>query len=153
MKELSREDRLWTLKGDMLIVECDKLGVKVNCNKTRTQLKESKAKVIDRILSFEKSKNIDMTTELPKKLKVSTSKSDLIELFKTFGYDLTRTNRKNAETYTFKYNKLTIELCRNKKGITLYCRKDIFNNSISVGNKFKITEVDVNNLTYYFKEV
>lgn len=151
MRELSKEDKLWTLKGDMLIVECDKLGVKVNCNKARTQLKESKAKVIDRILAFENNKNSVPTIELPK--KVSTSKSDLVELFKTFGYDLIRTNRKNAETYTFKYNKLTIELCRNKKGITLYCGKDIFNDSIAVGNKFKITEVNVNNLSYYFKEI
>lgn len=52
-KEMSREDKLYSMKGDMLIAECDKLGVKVNCNKTRTQLKESKAKVIERILAFE----------------------------------------------------------------------------------------------------
>ena len=51
--EMSREDKLYSMKGDMLIAECDKLGVKVNCNKTRTQLKESKAKVIERILAFE----------------------------------------------------------------------------------------------------
>lgn len=52
-EEMSREDKLYSMKGDMLIAECDKLGVKVNCNKTRTQLKESKAKVIERILAFE----------------------------------------------------------------------------------------------------
>lgn len=52
-KEMSREDKLYSMKGDMLIAECDKLGVKVNCNKTRTQLKESKSKVIERILDFE----------------------------------------------------------------------------------------------------
>lgn len=51
--EMSREDKLYSMKGDMLIAECDKLGVKVSCNKTRTQLKESKAKVIERILAFE----------------------------------------------------------------------------------------------------
>lgn len=51
--EMSREDKLYSMKGDMLIAECDKLGVKVNCNKTRTQLKESKAKVIERILASE----------------------------------------------------------------------------------------------------
>lgn len=51
--EMSREDKLYSMKGDMLIAECDKLGVKVNCNKTRTQLKESKSKVIERILDFE----------------------------------------------------------------------------------------------------
>lgn len=51
--EMSREDKLYSMKGDMLIAECDKLGVKVSCNKTRTQLKESKSKVIERILAFE----------------------------------------------------------------------------------------------------
>lgn len=50
---MTREDKLYSLKGDMLIAECDKLGVKVSCNKSRTQLKESKSKVVDRILAFE----------------------------------------------------------------------------------------------------
>lgn len=52
---MTREEKLYSLKGDMLIQEADKLGVKVACNKTRTQLKESKQNVIDRILAFEVS--------------------------------------------------------------------------------------------------
>ncbi len=52
---MTREEKLYSLKGDMLIQEADKLGVKVACNKTRTQLKESKQNVIDRILAFEAS--------------------------------------------------------------------------------------------------
>lgn len=52
---MTREDKLYSMKGDMLIREADKLGVKVACNKTRTQLKESKQNVIDRILAFEAS--------------------------------------------------------------------------------------------------
>ena len=52
---MTREDKLYSMKGDMLIKEADKLGVKVACNKNRTQLKESKQNVIDRILAFEAS--------------------------------------------------------------------------------------------------
>ena len=46
-------EKLESMKGAELIVYADKLGVKVDCNKTRTQLKESKKNVIDRILAFE----------------------------------------------------------------------------------------------------
>lgn len=52
---MTREDKLYSMKGDMLIKEADKLGVKVACNKNRAQLKESKQNVIDRILAFEAS--------------------------------------------------------------------------------------------------
>lgn len=52
---MTREDKLYSMKGDMLIKEADKLGVKVACNKNRTQLKESKQNVVDRILAFEAS--------------------------------------------------------------------------------------------------
>ena len=48
-------EKLESMKGAELIVYADKLGVKVDCNKTRTQLKESKKNVIDRILAFEAS--------------------------------------------------------------------------------------------------
>lgn len=47
---MSRE-KLESMKGSELIKYADKLGVKVNCNKERTVLKESKSKVIDRIIS------------------------------------------------------------------------------------------------------
>lgn len=43
------------MTGKELIVYADKLGVKVNCNKERTGLKESKAKVIDKIVTFEEA--------------------------------------------------------------------------------------------------
>ena len=167
--EMSREDKLYSMKGDMLIAECDKLGVKVNCNKTRTQLKESKSKVIDRILAFESEvdSSISISDESVvectndsvadkssnKEFEELKNNDDLIAIFKSFGYDLTRTNRKNAETYTFKVNKTTVEVCRNKKGITLYCSKNIINNSIEVGTKFKTTNVDIHNLKNYIREM
>ena len=44
---------LESMKGAELIAYADKLGVKVSCNKERTSLKESKAKVIDKIVAFE----------------------------------------------------------------------------------------------------
>lgn len=76
--EMSREDKLYSMKGDMLIAECDKLGVKVSCNKTRTQLKESKAKVIERILAFEEpvieyNNSVD-TEQISKDTRVSIKK-------------------------------------------------------------------------------
>ena len=166
--EMSREDKLYSMKGDMLIAECDKLGVKVSCNKTRTQLKESKAKVIERILAFEsevdnsisvadesvvENTNNIADTSSKKESKEIKNNDDLIAIFKSFGYDLNRTNRKNAETYTFKVNKITVEVCHNKKGITLYCSKNIITNSIEVGKKFKTTNVDIHNLKSYIKEI
>ena len=50
---LTREERLITMKGADLIRVADKYGVKVSCNKSRTQLKESKDAVIARILAVE----------------------------------------------------------------------------------------------------
>lgn len=48
------KEKLESMKGSELIAYADKLGVKVSCNKERTSLKESKSKVIDKILDFEK---------------------------------------------------------------------------------------------------
>ena len=162
-------EKLESMKGSELIAYADKLGVKLNCNKERTGLKESKSKAIDKIVDFESEvDNIisvfdesvveDTNDSVDDKSSNKESKElknndDLIVIFKSFGYDLTRTNRKNAETYTFKVDKTTVEVCRNKKGITLYCSKNIINNSIEVGKKFKTTNVDIHNLKNYIKEM
>lgn len=50
---MTREDMLISMNGAMLIGVADKLGVKVACNRTRTALKEAKAKVVARILEAE----------------------------------------------------------------------------------------------------
>ena len=50
---MTREDMLIAMNGATLIGVADKLGVKVACNKTRTALKEAKAKVVARILEAE----------------------------------------------------------------------------------------------------
>lgn len=52
---MSRLDELNSMTGRMLIAEADKLSIKVSCNKERTGLKESKSKVIDRIIETEKT--------------------------------------------------------------------------------------------------
>ena len=162
-------EKLESMKGAELIAYADKLGVKVSCNKERTSLKESKAKVIDKIVDFESEVDNSISVfdesvvedtndsvddkSSNKESKELKNNDDLIVIFKSFGYDLTRTNRKNAETYTFKVDKTTVEVCRNKKGITLYCSKNIINNSIEVGKKFKTTNVDIHNLKNYIKEM
>lgn len=127
---------LESMKGAELIAYADKLGVKVSCNKERTSLKESKSKVIDKIVAFEFEN------------KTKEEKDDSLN---SICYELKRTNRKNAETYTFKVGKTTVELCKNKKGITLYCSKNIIADAVKVGNKFKLPNVDINNLESYIK--
>lgn len=46
-------EKLESMKGSELIAYADKLGIKLNCNKERTGLKESKSKAIDKIVAFE----------------------------------------------------------------------------------------------------
>lgn len=62
---MTREDKLYSMKGSDLIKEADKLGIKVKCNKTRTQLTESKDKVVERILAFEAANEEPMVEEQP----------------------------------------------------------------------------------------
>lgn len=50
---MTREDKLYSMTGKTLIMKADELGVKVNCNKARTALKEAKSAVIERILAVE----------------------------------------------------------------------------------------------------
>lgn len=51
--KMTREDKLYSMRGTELIAVADKLGVKVACNKTRTALKEAKSAVVERILAAE----------------------------------------------------------------------------------------------------
>lgn len=54
---MTRKDKLIAMNGALLIEVADKLGVKVRCNKSRNQLKEAKALVIERILAAESVQN------------------------------------------------------------------------------------------------
>ena len=51
---MTDKERLICMTGEMLIKKADSLGIKVKCNRTRTQLKESKAAVADRILEAQR---------------------------------------------------------------------------------------------------
>lgn len=62
---MNREN-LEKLKGIELIAYADGLGVKVSCNRSRTSLKESKAKVIDKIIAFEESKKAEKKVDKQK---------------------------------------------------------------------------------------
>lgn len=86
---MTREDKLYSMKGDMLIKEADKLGVKVACNKNRTQLKESKQNVIDRILAFEASqiREVEEDVTVEHKLVPMPGIEKLEELKKEYSHE------------------------------------------------------------------
>lgn len=74
----TREEILLATKGAELIKIADSLGVKVNCNKERTQLKEAKGSVIKKILEAEKK--LEATKKVEKKAtKKATTKKEKIE--------------------------------------------------------------------------
>lgn len=130
--EMSREDKLYSMKGDMLIAECDKLGVKVNCNKTRTQLKESKAKVIERILAFESEVDNSVSVadepvseaingsvaDTPSKKESVTIDLDVESFCEKNHLDMHTAAKKN--TYYIKLNSKTVKLRVTKKNYVCY---------------------------------
>lgn len=62
--KMTREDKLYSMTGKTLIMKADELGIKVNCNKARTALKEAKSAVIERILAVENAaEEIEASTE------------------------------------------------------------------------------------------
>lgn len=50
---MTRIEELNAMKGPQLIIEADKLGVKVRCDKDHKKLVEAKSAVVNRILKFE----------------------------------------------------------------------------------------------------
>ncbi len=73
---MTRTDELFSMNGATLIQLADKLGVKAACNKTRTQLKEKKENVVNRILEAEK-KIADAKAEkqIEKAVKIKEAKA------------------------------------------------------------------------------
>lgn len=67
IKEMTREDKLYSMTGANLILIADKLGIKVSANRTRTGLKEAKSKVIERILEAEAKLAEENTEQLESK--------------------------------------------------------------------------------------
>jgi hypothetical protein len=70
-----REEVLVKTRGSELIKIADNLGIKVNCNKERTQLKEAKGNVIKKILKAEKELEEAKKKEAKKTTKKATKKA------------------------------------------------------------------------------
>ena len=130
-EEMSREDKLYSMKGDMLIAECDKLGVKVNCNKTRTQLKESKSKVIERILAFESEVDNSISVSDESVVEDNNDIANTSENKETNTIDLdvksfceknqlTMHTAAKKNTYYIKLNSKTLKLRVTKKNYICY---------------------------------
>lgn len=72
---MTRQDQLFSMNGATLIQLADKLGVKAACNKTRTQLKEKKENVVNRILEAETEKQIEKAVKEKKEVKSQSKTS------------------------------------------------------------------------------
>ena len=169
---MSRE-KLESMKGSELIAYVDKLGVKVDCNKTRTQLKESKKNVIDRILAFEASQVKKEVVETVIDTESELSDEEYAKIGLEIAEQAKEKARKNKEyktSITFDLNILSdrglefninsrgsiivklkpanIEICVKKSKIVLYCRNNIIS-GVEVGCKFKRDNLDIES----FKEV
>lgn len=73
---MTEKERLISMTGEMLIAEADKLGIKVKCNRTRTQLKEAKAGVADRILAATQTSEKPVESNAPKMMPMPGSDMD-----------------------------------------------------------------------------
>lgn len=73
---MTEKERLISMAGALLIMEADKLGVKVKCNRTRTALKESKAAVADRILEAQHTNDKPTESPAPKMMPMPGSDMD-----------------------------------------------------------------------------
>ena len=110
-------EKLESMKGSELIAYADKLGVKLNCNKERTGLKESKSNAIDKIVAFEK--------EHPTK-KENSKKENIKHTF--ILPDCFISNSKyydSVKCYKIKNGKKTVaEIYPQRKSICVYVRKE-----------------------------
>lgn len=124
---MSRE-KLESMKGSELIAYADKLGVKVSCNKERTSLKESKAKVIDKIVSFEKEHPTKKETSKKKKNNIDLILPDIIDSLSDYVQVPYKTNRNyiTIKTNTEKTKRLA-EVDVLSKKVTVYMRRKVDN--------------------------
>lgn len=121
-------EKLESMKGSELIAYADKLGVKLNCNKERTGLKESKAKVIDKIVTFEKEHPTKKETSKNKKNNIDFILPDIIDSLSTYVQVPYKTNRNyiTIKTNTEKPKRLA-EVDVLSKKVTVYMRKKVDN--------------------------
>ena len=121
-------EKLELMKGSELIVYAEKLGVKLNCNKERTGLKESKSKAIDKIVAFEKEHPTKKETQKKKKNNIDLILPDIIDSLSDYVQVPYKTNRNyiTIKTNTEKPKRLA-EVDVLSKKITLYMRKKVDN--------------------------
>lgn len=106
------------MKGSELIAYADKIGVKVNCNKERTGLKEAKAKAIDKIVVFEESAK--KTSEKKSKKEKTKNTFILPDCFEN-----NSRYYENVNCYKIKNDKKTVaEIYPQRKSICVYVRKE-----------------------------
>ena len=91
---MTRTDELFSMTGRTLIQLADKLGVKVVCNKTRTQLKEKKENVVNRILEAEKQiadvkveKQIEKAVEVKVEEAIASDGTEYTQVMKEIQQD------------------------------------------------------------------
>lgn len=86
---MTRREKLIASTGLTLIQIADSLGLKVSCNKTRTQLKEAKSAVVERILEAEQEKGRKtspiLTDEEIEDLKKEFTEEEIGEIIELIG--------------------------------------------------------------------
>ena len=124
---MSRE-KLESMKGSELIAYADKLGVKLNCNKERTGLKESKSKAIDKIVAFEKEHPAKKEKSERKKNNIDLILPDIIDSLSDYVQVPYKTNRNyiTIKTNTEKQKRLA-EVDVLSKKVTVYMRRKVDN--------------------------
>ena len=124
---MSRE-KLESMKGSELIAYADKLGVKLNCNKERTGLKESKSKAIDKIVAFEKEYPAKKEKSERKKNNIDLILPDIIDSLADYVQVPYKTNRNyiTIKTNTEKPKRLA-EVDVLSKKVTVYMRRKVDN--------------------------
>ena len=124
---MSRE-KLESMKGSELIAYAEKLGVKLNCNKERTGLKESKSNAIYKIVSFEKEHPNKKETSKKKKNNIDLILQDIIDSLSDYVQVPYKTNRNyiTIKTNTEKPKRLA-EVDVLSKKVTVYMRRKVDN--------------------------
>lgn len=114
---IMKREKLEAMKGVELIAYADKLGVKLNCNKERTALKESKSKAIDKIVYFVKEHPTKKETSKKENIKHTFILPDCF-IGNSKYYD-------NVKCYKIKNDKKTVaEIYPQRKSICVYVRKE-----------------------------
>ena len=112
-------EKLESMKGSELIAYADKLGVKLNCNKERTGLKESKSKAIDKIVAFEcEVDNTTLVSNNPINKESTSIDLDVESFCEKNQLTMHKATKKN--TYYIKLNSKTLKLRVTKKNYICY---------------------------------